>query len=99
MIVQNISWNVFRMFALALIVHLLASMQLGGNEIYRMGISFGETLRSADGELDPKDLDYELQQLAEQMGTSPEVSKLLGSDQFIDGVTFGYYEPEILEQP
>jgi hypothetical protein len=72
-------------------------MTLGNNEIYRLGVSFGETLRSTDDDLDPKDLDYELQQLAEQMGTALEVGKLFNSDNFVAGATYGYYEPEILE--
>jgi hypothetical protein len=39
-----------------------------------------------------------VQQLAEQMGTSPVVGKLLDSDDFLDGVVQGYYGSEILGQ-
>jgi hypothetical protein len=95
---SHISWNFFKMVTLVLMLHLLARMTLGNNEIYRLGVSFGETLRSTDDDLDPKDLDYELQELAEQMGVSPEVIKLLGSENFVDGAVFGYYKPEILEE-
>ena len=91
-----VSWNLFKIFASALVVRLLAQMVLGNNETYQLGVSFGETLRDCDDDLDPKDLNYELQQLAEQMGTAPVVGKLLESDEFVDGVTFGYYKPEIL---
>lgn len=90
---MNIAWNGLKMVAVVLLLHLT----LGKNEIYQLGVSFGETLRSADDDLDPKDLDYELQELAEQMGTSPMVEKLVGSDAFVDGATFGYYKQEILE--
>jgi hypothetical protein len=93
-----IARNVLTIFTAALIVQLLAQMTLGNNEIYQLGASFGEALRATDDDLDPKDLDYELQLLAEQMGTSSVVDKLLGSDDFLEGATFGYYKPEILGQ-
>jgi hypothetical protein len=81
-----------------LIIQLLARMlQLGKNEIYQLGVSYGEMLRDTDDDLDPKDLDYEVQQLGEQIGTAPVVGKLLGSDEFLDGVAQGYYGPEIQE--
>ena len=95
---SNTSWNLFKLVISMLMVQLLAKMTLGNNEIYQLGVSFGETLRSTDDDLDPKELDYELQQLAEQMGTSPMVGKLLDSDAFTEGITFGYYKPEILGQ-
>lgn len=96
--VNNIVRNGLKLFTWALIVHLLAKMTLGDNEIYQLGASFGEALRSTDDDLDLKDLDYELQELAEQFGTSPVVGKLLESDDFTEGATFGYYKSEILGQ-
>jgi hypothetical protein len=79
----------------------LAHLTLGNNEIYRLGASFGESLRSADGDgeaMDLKDLAYELEQLEEQFGTTSEVGKLFESESFTDGATFGYYKREILGQ-
>jgi len=93
---RNTSWNLFNILISALLVQLLAKMVLGKNETYQLGVSFGETLRDRDDDLDPKELDAELQQLASQMGTAPVVGKLLESDEFVEGVTFGYYKPEIL---
>lgn len=95
---HTISWNLFSILLSALTVQLLAKMVLGNNETYQLDISYGQALRGADDDLDPKDLDYEVQQLTEQMGTAPVVGKLLGSDDFLDGVVQGYYGEEILGQ-
>lgn len=90
--------NLLQLLALAAIV---ASMALGKNEEYRLGVSFGETLRSADDDeevMDLKDLAYELEQLEEQFGAGSEVGKLFEGESFTEGATFGYYKREILGQ-
>lgn len=95
----NTSWKFFTILtSVVFLMHLLASMTLGNNEIYRLGVSFGENLRERDDDLDPKDLDSELQELTEQMGTVPEASKLFESDEFVDGIAFGYYTKSELGQ-
>ncbi len=74
---------------------------MGDNEIYRLGVSFGETLRNTDEDEEAmsfSDLDYELDQLREQFGEGSEVEKLFESDDFTDGATFGYYKREIVDR-
>jgi hypothetical protein len=80
------------------IAQLLASTTLGSNEAYRLGYSYGETLRSTDEDeevMDLKDLDYTLGELEDQFGTASEVGKLFEGEDFTEGVTNGYYKPEI----
>ncbi len=74
----------------------LATMNLGHNEIYRLGYSYGDTLRSTDEDEEPmdlKDLDAALGELEDQFGESSEASKLFDSEGFTEGVTNGYYKP------
>jgi hypothetical protein len=104
MAIHHIAKNGLKVVTAALIAaaiaQLLANMTLGDNQIYQLGVSFGETLREADDEgdsvvMDLKDLDAELEGLGEQLGDSPMVGKLLNDD-FAEGATYGYYKSEIL---
>ena len=94
---NKITRNLISILLSALIARFLGSLVLGKNEVYQLGISLGEHLHDIDDNLDPKDLDAEIQLLGEQMGTAPVVDKLLGSDEFLDGVALGYYQEEILD--
>lgn len=96
---KKIARNGMKMVTAAVIAHLLASMALGNNESYRLGVGFGETLRSTDEDetvMDLKDLDYALGELEDQFGTVSEAGKLFEGEDFTEGLTYGYYKPEIL---
>ena len=90
--------SVINVLLSVLLAQALATMlQFGKNQVYQIGVSYGEELRTNDDDLDPKELDAEILGLTEQLGKSPVVGKLLGSEEFLDGVTFGYYKQEILD--
>lgn len=82
-----------------LLAAIVLLADLGHNEIYRFGYTYGETLRDGEGEdeetMDLKDLDATLGELEDQFGESSEASKLFESEDFTEGVTNGYYSREI----
>lgn len=96
----NVSAIAQILFTLGTVGFIARMTTMGDNEIYRLGASFGETLRNADEDEEAmsfSDLDYELDQLREQFGEGSEVEKLFESDHFTDGATFGYFD--ILPMP
>jgi hypothetical protein len=94
----NTSLVLFKIVASALFLQLLASMPLSNGNIFSLGHGFGKSLRERDDDLDLKDLDQEIDEFAESLGSDQRIVGKLVNDDFREGVQHGYYAEEYEEE-